>query len=751
MKLAEKDSPHFTLGSPSGVFYLEPGNIEQSQDVLISARSGKVFGFNRCILAALSNVFYNIFKGLYQCPIANSDERIFISSNLTEAELTTLTMFFNSGKFPSSEEAELFRLLGLDLNLQSGAVSKTVSRTVESSNVVESKFVGIGFESGEMLDKIKKEANFDCYVKVEDVMENELLINNPDPDWEDNAHQQDLDWEDNALATSTRKERKRAATNFETVAIKENKRPRIKIETESKRPRGAKDNANRKKLKRRRPEPQGKESYFYFPQDGERDLSLEFQCGRCTRGFPDRDKYRQHFYRHDMPEPDYSKAFQCMRCLNFQADSYKAVARHGRDECHVKRRDDKNSPFTYFCALCQPGQTFDDIVQLSLHVKKDHNDKVESSVCEACGEKCKDNWVLTKHKQKKGPFHDNKCVTCNKKVKSWQEHQEHVYQVHGGIFKFKCGFCGINVYDTEKDLENHRKLCKFSKAKSQCKVFENGDQQCTVCGDAVETSWFKVKAHMAQFHPQLVETCPMCNEHFEGKRNLENHIKTNHMGQRFECNKCDKVYKTSGGLNLHQSQGCGNARKVFKCDECDKEYASKNGLDDHKLRKHGSGQVPLPKARLRMCELCGKEVTDGNGYRYHMAAYHSTETFKCDQCDMVFKVRAKLVNHKKNVHEFVTCDLCGMTMNHGKYSFHMQSKHTAEDKKAFYCEMCKKGFISKDKFQDHMNIHTGETPHQCHFCERKFKDKSNRNKHIRESHLEQHLLRKQAMANAKQL
>ena len=60
--------------------------------------------------------------------------------------------------------------------------------------------------------------------------------------------------------------------------------------------------------------------------------------------------------------------------------------------------------------------------------------------------------------------------------------------------------------------------------------------------------------------------------------------------------------------------------------------------------------------------------------------------------------------------------------------------------KPFVCTHCDppKGFVSKTKFQDHQNVHTGATPHSCKFCSAAFKDTPNLYKHIREVHKEEH-------------
>jgi len=69
----------------------------------------------------------------------------------------------------------------------------------------------------------------------------------------------------------------------------------------------------------------------------------------------------------------------------------------------------------------------------------------------------------------------------------------------------------------------------------------------------------------------------------------------------------------------------------------------------------------------------------------------------------------------------------------------MLLKHSDSSALPFQCTICNKGFLGKMKFKNHMNIHTGERPYSCRFCERTFGDNANCIKHMRESHSEQWL------------
>ena len=80
------------------VAYLFKENWTKYEDVFIYSRKGEKFGFNRLMLAAVSWVCKRLFAEVYECPLANLDEHIHISSNFTSKELSSLRNFLLNGR-----------------------------------------------------------------------------------------------------------------------------------------------------------------------------------------------------------------------------------------------------------------------------------------------------------------------------------------------------------------------------------------------------------------------------------------------------------------------------------------------------------------------------------------------------------------------------------------------------------------------------------------------------------------------------
>ena len=85
-------------------------------------------------------------------------------------------------------------------------------------------------------------------------------------------------------------------------------------------------------------------------------------------------------------------------------------------------------------------------------------------------------------------------------------------------------------------------------------------------------------------------------------------------------------------------------------------------------------------------------------------------TFKCDKCDASYPLKMSLLNH-------------------------IRIKH--EDAKQFFCQHCVYETKNKVHLKQHVkSLHLG-MKEICETCGRKFSDKSNLNKHVRQFHPEQ--------------
>ena len=95
----------------------------------------------------------------------------------------------------------------------------------------------------------------------------------------------------------------------------------------------------------------------------------------------------------------------------------------------------------------------------------------------------------------------------------------------------------------------------------------------------------------------------------------------------------------------------------------------------------------------------------------------------------------EVYNHIVNIHEKKPCTICGEMFGTNFMNKHILSKHRANNEMKHKCSFCGKHFLTRQKFKDHVNIHTGEKPYMCKFCGATFASRGNWRMHEKTVHL----------------
>ena len=613
-------SPHakVLVGSKVSINYIE--STLKYPDVRLISAEGVSYVLNKAVLACVSQ----LFKKVLQCQdshVEGGSSYIDIYTEVSKTELSAFCHFAAYGVIPAITKldpttTEAFASLGVDLtslplvasemsNICSVPVFKTSEvvpskllqpkiEVIEESDIedlpLKKRFQGRGqhkrlrlaspepppYQSLPDIDEYFTDP-LNCKTEIEDdqYIEEDQYI-------EDEQHSisGDVPQECNGKKSKSEKVRKHG-TRGPDGKFKKKRKP----------------GTNTTGLKRKR-DPR----LFYFPQEGERDTSLKFQCTKCVRGFHSRDSLRQHVYRHDAKGPH--ETWACLLCLG------EVRFEHHSDMLeHKKNVHDEGTNLQ--CEEC--GKKLYSKAYYERHMATLHSPPTSFVTCICCGKKFPKQGLLNEHLRARGEFHNNKCPQCPDVVfKSWEEHREHVAKTHGGNFVFRCRFCP---------------------------------------------------------------------EYFETDTIRRHHQTLNH------------------GIN------------------------AKNDVNKEAWREK------------IVCDLCGKSVFKRH-LGQHIISVHGPKNFKCDQCDKNFQTQAVLNNHKKFIHTYTTCELCGKVSTRKNHRRHNLKHHTPEHLKPYQCSICDpvRGFISSVDLNDHMNTHTGEKPYECNICSAAFRSNGNLAAHIRSTH-----------------
>ncbi|KAH8238572.1 hypothetical protein KR032_010575 [Drosophila birchii] len=125
------------------------------------------------------------------------------------------------------------------------------------------------------------------------------------------------------------------------------------------------------------------------------------------------------------------------------------------------------------------------------------------------------------------------------------------------------------------------------------------------------------------------------------------------------------------------------------------------------------------------CQICGKQLSTSNSFKYHMQLHGTATPFVCGICGESFKTRNAHDGHV-TLHDPNNpnrCSTCGKVYRQASSLRSHLLTHSGI--KPFECTICGKRLTQRSGYKKHMLTHTGEKPHGCEICGRSFRYSSN--------------------------
>ncbi len=151
------------------------------------------------------------------------------------------------------------------------------------------------------------------------------------------------------------------------------------------------------------------------------------------------------------------------------------------------------------------------------------------------------------------------------------------------------------------------------------------------------------------------------------EENVEDYMNHNEHGTHSQDS--NEEYNLDLGLNEQGSEHTNN----YECDKCDKKFTTSHGLEVHSRRAHTSQQRPYE------CDLCHKHFGHLISLEHHRVTHQHERCFECNQCGKCFKRSSTLSTHLL-IHS---------------------------DTRPYPCQYCGKRFHQKSDMKKHTYIHTG--------------------------------------------
>jgi len=224
----------------------------------------------------------------------------------------------------------------------------------------------------------------------------------------------------------------------------------------------------------------------------------------------------------------------------------------------------------------------------------------------------------------------------------------------------------------------------------------------------------------------LVNVCVTCGKTFPDTKFLDSHKKLSGIHHNNRCPKCPGVeFKSWPEHQAHQHKA-HNGVFFKRCKHCPEVFDDTSTYWKHVRSTHDAEKV--------VCTECGASVSK-QFLPIHLKR-HGEKEHGCDECSKRFISANDLAIHKI-CHITVPCELCGKIVKQRSKKAHDLHYHTPAAEMPFVCPICvpTKGFIEKNPFDDHMNIHSGAKPHTCKLCPNvAYANRANLEAHIRSTH-----------------
>lgn len=392
---------------------------------------------------------------------------------------------------------------------------------------------------------------------------------------------------------------------------------------------------------------EGCEKGFYRNFDLKNHLNshqeeAQFKCEICGKILRNRNAYNRHKRSHQ------GNLYQCNLCPDI-------FSRHDYLKNHVTKchPDGKSGPGSskrqnIKCEHC--GWSFGQEWRYKHHLTVVHGVPDNEKLLERKQERKKTVEKREKKETVKRPRNkvtepkSNTCSICQKIFSCNQARRYHVISVHEKKLQGFCELCGILVTNFK-----YHKAVAHGDGKNNRKIKEMTPKEKVKKMNREEKEAMKLE-RKGVTQSMIPSTCPTCLKVFSSKGAQQLHVNTIHEKklQGF-CDLCGRVFCSSRYLKrhkelVHENRSNINQRNLpCSVEGCSRMFYTKYQMSLHVKAVHeGNPQF--------QCEQCGKKLIDVTKLKRHIEAMHTnreSKPYKCDICGKGFATKDYVWLHKK--------------------------------------------------------------------------------------------------------
>jgi len=198
--------------------------------------------------------------------------------------------------------------------------------------------------------------------------------------------------------------------------------------------------------------------------------------------------------------------------------------------------------------------------------------------------------------------------------------------------------------------------------------------------------------------------CPVCKEVFKNKAVLLIHQKETGHIVLWDCDICDKKFKTKHIAQMHKLRIHSTAMP-FKCGKCEKRFKDQGSCRRHEA--NDSVHIKLENIKLNpnlICNICGKEFERSRRWclDQHLLTHLANKKFPCEICGKFYRQKGYLQTHMK------TCRGSKVeSVEHVKVDTYETEElsdgesDASREEKCYTCTICALSFTSYRGYMSH--------------------------------------------------
>jgi hypothetical protein len=395
------------------------------------------------------------------------------------------------------------------------------------------------------------------------------------------------------------------------------------------------------------------------------------KCQICNKVCASTNNFKRHLDSH-------KEKVECSICLNkySQANIEKHFEYHKR---------------TSGCKICF--QIFKNVKELNEHLKSHSEEEIE-----AMKEKFKAENVTRKEvsegESKDSKSHENDDE-MEEKFKELPANEEEIKSKTYNTRRTKKKRFPTDYLNLTLNQPKHEFKCIVCGLKFMKKAFWNEHLnthekfECSICLQKVLDLNYHMKFHVTKKLPNRDFECDKCDKTFKSANVLKVHSKV-HI-ERVQCQFCSKMLQPAC-LEIHNEK----EHKQINCKICSEKFVNKREFEKHRK----SHKFDIKKVQCKFCSTMVRSVS----MKMHIEKKHKQNN--CSICSEIFFSKQELQNHWKTNHKwhlkFEECKFCNLKFPLESHFKLHQSECIYRSKKLFKCKFCRVTFLKLEELESHL-------------------------------------------------